>query len=103
MLLLYVFLVVPADSSCPEDHYQCRNPEQCVAFENLCTVDWNFGTISQDASHRCYDQLYNLYRDAASLSVAASAFPWHQFAMASRSALMALMKISVVFLTASIR
>ena len=58
MLLLYVFLVVPADSSCPEDHYQCRNPEQCVAFENLCTVDWNFGTISQDASHRCYDQLY---------------------------------------------
>lgn len=51
-------LVVPADSSCPEDHYQCRNPEQCVTFENLCTVDWNFGTISQDASHRCYDQLY---------------------------------------------
>ena len=38
----------------------------------------------------------NLYRDAASLSVAASAFPWHQFAMASRSALMALMKIFAV-------
>ena len=53
-----LFLSVLADSPCPKDHYQCRNPEQCVAFENLCTVDWNFGTITQEASHRCYDQLY---------------------------------------------
>ena len=54
----FSILVIPVDLSCPEDHYQCRNPEQCVAFENLCTIDWNFGTISQNPSHRCYDQLY---------------------------------------------